>query len=70
MRTRSQPHHQHTRLRIAEPWHRLAPIFAVEVGPPLLPRHLLAILDQPRTSRALHNFMIENAQPVGDFRHA
>ena len=64
MRSRSQPHNQHPRVRIAEPRHRLPPILPVPVGAPLLPRHLLAISHQPRAAGAGNHFPIQDRKPI------
>ena len=53
-------HDQHPRLSVAESRHRLAPVLAVAIRPPLLAGHLLAISDEARAASAGHDFAVED----------
>ena len=59
VRGRREPEDQHARGGIAEPLHRPAPVVPVAERRPLLARHLLAPLDQPRAAAAVDDRLIE-----------
>src|SRR5581483_7017425 len=63
MRPGRQPHDQHTRMRIAETGHGLAPVFAIAIGTAIYPRNFFAIRDQSRTTGTRDDIFVENSKP-------
>ena len=64
MRPRRQPYDPDPRLRIPKPRHRLSPILPIQIRPPLLLRHLLAIRHQSRTPPAPLNLRRQQTQRI------
>ena len=62
VRGRSQSQDKQLRVGIAEARHAASPIIPFAVCPPLLPRHFLTVLHQPRAFPAGAYFICQNAQ--------
>src|SRR6266849_1072337 len=57
------------RVRISKSRYRLTPVRPLATRPPLLPRHLLAITDQPPTFPASYDFFVQDAKQIWVVRH-
>ncbi|MGB8583797.1 MAG: hypothetical protein WCD47_23485 [Candidatus Sulfotelmatobacter sp.] len=60
MRTGGQTHNKDAGVGIAETRHWFAPVFAVAVSPALFAGDLLPVFDQPGTTGAGDDLMVEN----------
>ena len=64
MRRRRESEDKQFRARVAESWHRLAPVFAIPKRQPLLARYPLAVLGQPGTLPAANDLFVQLPKPV------
>ncbi|GJQ39577.1 MAG: hypothetical protein JETCAE02_19890 [Anaerolineaceae bacterium] len=72
MRAGGESHHEDARLRVAESGDGLAPVFFVDIGLALDPRHFLAPSDEAGTETAGSDLLIEGGESlheaIGDWR--
>jgi hypothetical protein len=64
MRAWRQTNDQHARRWIAETGHGTAPVLLASIGPALDATDLLTMSNQPRTSKAVDDFLIQDVKRV------
>ena len=59
VRAGSKSHHEHTRLRVAKPGDRFAPVFVIFIGFTFYKRNFFTPFHKARTFTALDDFLVE-----------